>query len=445
MIAKYYGKVFSLDALSRRTSLGEYRLSLFGVFEAAEFIGFDVLAARVSFDDLKTKVPLPCIIHWQAKHFVVVYKIGRNHVFVADPVKGKCRYKREDFVKGWHSQDKRSDSRIVLLLEPNSRFYTMPEDTEEDANGSRIDVYIDKIKKIFSEQKRKKIRHSLAKTRPSPLPGKDRSMVIHMLLGKNHVEMAICTCKTVCLAMEAPCVFVFHDDGSLDNGDTVKLLSQFPGSKVIERSVADALAEERLKDYPMCKFVRDNNFMWIKFFDVFFWSDDERIAYMDSDIVFFKQPEQFIKELANRDGNNLFNRDIATGYFYTLSLGDIERLIGHSVIPRINAGLWILDHSVLKLDLVEKWLSDDLLKDWLTDYFLDQMLIAALASVHNKKAIYFDEGYDISLNKKASESVCKHYVGNIRSGYEFEGLEFLLRKKDFLNRWGKFLNQFSSA
>ena len=185
--------------------------------------------------------------------------------------------------------------------------------------------------------------------------------------------------------------------------------------------------------------------MWIKFFDVFFWSDDERIAYIDSDIVFFRKPEQFIYELANRDGNNLFNRDIATGYFYTLPLYDIEQLIGQSIVPRINAGLWILDHSVLDLDLVEKWLSDDLLKESLADYFLDQMLIAALASVHKKRAIYFDEGYDISYSKKAEQSVCKHYVGDIRSGYEFEGLEFLLRKSDFLNKWAKFLHEFSSA
>jgi len=259
-----------------------------------------------------------------------------------------------------------------------------------------------------------------------------------MLLGKSHIDMAICSCKTFNLAVGASCRFSFHDDGSMDTSDIKRLLSQFPGSRVIDRGAADELAAQKLKDYPMCKFVRDNNFMWIKFLDVFLWSDRHRVAYIDSDIIFFNRPEQFIRELNDPSGKNLFNRDVGTRSFYAIASVQLEKVVQGKTMPGINAGLWILDRSIFRLELIEQWLSDDIVKPVLLDYFLDQTLIAALASVAPKGADYFGKGYDIGLHKDVRDSVCKHYVGSIRSNYELEGLKFLIKEADFLARWKAF-------
>jgi len=441
MIAMHYGKSFFVQRLYRSMNPGNGGITLFDLANAAESIGFNTVAIEWVLDDLKEKAPMPCIVHWESRYFVVVYKIGRQHIFLADPLLGMRKLAIGDFMKGWSSAWINKDKGIALLLEPTPGFYEKYEDPREEKRKTSIwATYYERMKKKNIVRRRKNIRNRIISTPASPLPVREDDLLyVHMLLGKSHVEMAICSCKSFILAAKSSCIFTFHDDGSLDKESIGWLLSQFPGSRVIDRQSADRIAAQKLKDYPMCRYVRDNNFMWIKFFDVFFWSGRNRVAYIDSDIIFFNKPEQFIRELNDQDGNNLFNRDVGTGYYYSISLDKIEQLIKKKMLPAVNAGLWILDRSVLDLDLVESWLSDDGLKNVLSHYFLDQTLIAALASVTAKQATYFDKGYDISLTNEVKDAVCKHYVGSIRQNYELEGLIFLIKESDFLTKWGNFL------
>ncbi len=100
MIARYYGLRPERDGLRRSCSLGKDGVSLLGISKAAETIGFKTIGGRVSFDTLAFEVPLPCIVHWNQNHFVVVYKIkkrrgNRYEVYVADPGKGLITYTKE--------------------------------------------------------------------------------------------------------------------------------------------------------------------------------------------------------------------------------------------------------------------------------------------------------------------------------------------------------------
>jgi ATP-binding cassette subfamily B protein len=74
MIAKYYGKNYSLETLREKTSISREGVSLLGIAKAAEQIGFRTLGVRVSLEKL-CEMPLPCIVHWKQEHFVVVYDI----------------------------------------------------------------------------------------------------------------------------------------------------------------------------------------------------------------------------------------------------------------------------------------------------------------------------------------------------------------------------------
>lgn len=78
MIARYYGLRPERDGLRRSCSLGKDGVSLLGISKAAETIGFKTVGGRVSFDTLAFEVPLPCIVHWNQNHFVVVYKIKKH-------------------------------------------------------------------------------------------------------------------------------------------------------------------------------------------------------------------------------------------------------------------------------------------------------------------------------------------------------------------------------
>ncbi|MGB1217227.1 MAG: cysteine peptidase family C39 domain-containing protein, partial [Saprospiraceae bacterium] len=124
MIARYYGRHYSMAFLREKTYLDREGVSLMGISDAAEEIGMHSVAAKVSFEQLVEDVPLPCIAHWDQNHFVVVYKIKKNKVWVADPRVGHLKYNAQEFCKGWVSDvDDGVPEGIVMMLEPTPEFY----------------------------------------------------------------------------------------------------------------------------------------------------------------------------------------------------------------------------------------------------------------------------------------------------------------------------------
>lgn len=133
MVAAFHGRFFSLEGLRERAHLSREGVSLLGISEAAESIGLRSTGVMVSFDELMT-APLPCIVHWNQQHFVVVYAIKSRKkgilVHVADPAGGKQQYSREEFCRCWiSSQSNNQPVGIALLLEPTPEFYAQEGDT----------------------------------------------------------------------------------------------------------------------------------------------------------------------------------------------------------------------------------------------------------------------------------------------------------------------------
>ncbi len=125
MVAAHHGRQYTLEYLRDLSAIGRGGVSLRGISEGAETIGMRTLAASLPFKTLRDDVPLPCIVHWDQNHFVVVYKVTRSRVYVADPESGLLTYKRRDFLRGWipHVQDPTDETRgILLLLEPTPTF-----------------------------------------------------------------------------------------------------------------------------------------------------------------------------------------------------------------------------------------------------------------------------------------------------------------------------------
>ena len=97
---------------------------MLGISDAAESIGFHTIGAKVTWEQLKNEVPLPCIVHWAQKHFVVVYKIKKGKVYVADPAHDKIVYAEKDFLKEWLSTSRGgADKGLVLMMQPTPDFY----------------------------------------------------------------------------------------------------------------------------------------------------------------------------------------------------------------------------------------------------------------------------------------------------------------------------------
>lgn len=159
MVALHYGNVVDRDKLRRISSLGKDGVSLLGISKAAEEIGFKTVGGRLSFETLANEAPLPCIVHWNQNHFVVVYKIKKHRkerftVYVADPGKGLVTYTKEEFCEHWVSTKTNGEEKgIALLLEPTEQFYTQ-KDAKAVPTQTRLKFlwgYHKKYKRFFTQ------------------------------------------------------------------------------------------------------------------------------------------------------------------------------------------------------------------------------------------------------------------------------------------------------
>jgi len=150
MIASYYGKSFSIDSLREKSYLSREGVSLLGISDAAEAVGFRTMGVRITLKQLTREAPLPCIVHWDQDHFVVVYKARKNKVYVADPAFGKVTYTEDEFKKHWLATVSKGEQKgIGLLLEPTPEFYAS-EDEKVNRTGFKFLLkYLKPYKKLL--------------------------------------------------------------------------------------------------------------------------------------------------------------------------------------------------------------------------------------------------------------------------------------------------------
>ena len=150
MVARFHGKKFSLSELRERSYITREGVSFLGISEAAESIGFRTIGVRIPFNKLAEDTPLPCIVHWRQKHFVVVYKVKKDHVYVADPGRGLVKYSREEFEKNW-AMTRINDEKLglVLILQPTPGFYEQEETGKEKSGFGFLMRYIKLYRKYF--------------------------------------------------------------------------------------------------------------------------------------------------------------------------------------------------------------------------------------------------------------------------------------------------------
>lgn len=136
MVAKHYGRTYSLQSLREKSFITRAGVSMLGISEAAESIGLRTTGVKISIEQLKTEVPLPCILHWNQNHFVVLYKIKKEGFHIADPASKRITYTEEEFKRCWLStKSGEEDKGTALLLEPGPDFYEIEEEKETRKRG----------------------------------------------------------------------------------------------------------------------------------------------------------------------------------------------------------------------------------------------------------------------------------------------------------------------
>ncbi|HOU03550.1 MAG TPA: peptidase domain-containing ABC transporter [Bacteroidales bacterium] len=171
MIAKYNGKSYTLQSLRSRSFITKSGVSMLGISDAAESIGFRTRGYRLTWEQLRDEVPLPCIVHWNQRHFVVVYRVKKRRVwgreqgaggeeqgagsreqraknakeivYVADPAAGLLKYTKDEFCKCWYSTKSDGiDEGTALLLEPTPEFYRQEDEEKSKLNFLYLLGYI---------------------------------------------------------------------------------------------------------------------------------------------------------------------------------------------------------------------------------------------------------------------------------------------------------------
>jgi len=153
MIAAHHGKQYTLEGLREKSHISREGVSLLGISEAAEQIGLRTMGVLITYEELKT-VPLPCIVHWNQQHFVVVYDIkstkGNDRIFVADPGAGKIAFNKEEFKRCWIStRESEEEAGTALLLETTPEFYDTEEIKPKSKGFKFLSIYVRPYKKLI--------------------------------------------------------------------------------------------------------------------------------------------------------------------------------------------------------------------------------------------------------------------------------------------------------
>ena len=180
MIAKYYGRSYTLQNLREKSFITREGVSMLGISDAAESIGMATQGVRITVEQLIEDVPLPCILHWNQNHFVVLYKVRKNRgwrnkpamtdntgglrvkramteeqtnsqfsilnsqFFISDPAGQKYVMNSEEFSRCWiSSKSGGKDTGTALILQPSPDFYKQEDDKEkQERNLSHFFRYL---------------------------------------------------------------------------------------------------------------------------------------------------------------------------------------------------------------------------------------------------------------------------------------------------------------
>lgn len=133
IIAKHFGRYYSLQYLRDRCGITNQGISLLDLSTGAESIGLRTLAIKCTIEEVAANVPFPAILFWNENHFIVIYHADKRHVWVSDPAKGRIKYTHEEFRRGWYP--KGENKGVLLAVEPTVDFQRSREQKEMEKNS----------------------------------------------------------------------------------------------------------------------------------------------------------------------------------------------------------------------------------------------------------------------------------------------------------------------
>jgi hypothetical protein len=260
----------------------------------------------------------------------------------------------------------------------------------------------------------------MEKEAPSWLAGKvwrtTGGLSVHMLLCSRDLTMGMCAMGSLLEVYGQNISVNFHDDGSLTAAHAQRLKKCFPDAKIHMRREVDGLINKRLSGAPLSIELRRQCVMLVKFFDPLILGSGERRLLIDSDVIFFRRPDQIIDIVNSGVRCNYFNRDLVSSY--CIDSCEASRLLGRPLVDCLNAGLALIHFDSIDLSKCDQYLSkcNFIERPWV----LEQTLQAMFSSVFGVD--YLSDKYELTASRFASaDAVTKHYVGRMTEMFFLDG------------------------
>jgi hypothetical protein len=216
---------------------------------------------------------------------------------------------------------------------------------------------------------------------------------------------------------------MFHDDGTLTPESTEALRAFLPGSVVISAAQAEAKAERRLRDFPCCRVARYRHIMTHKLLDVALFAPGPRYLLLDSDLLFFRRPEEIASWLQSAERVNLWNA--SQGDFLNLTAAEARARHGVELMQGFNAGFGCVWRESVDFRLLEDYFSHESV--WSHPHRVEQTAYALLSARFGFRLL--PGTYLVDWHRESGLPdgiVMKHYVGKIRDLFFSEGIGRLL-------------------
>lgn len=123
-VCHFYGRSgMSLEQMTEMCGVGRDGVSIYDLNKAARRLGFETLCAKLTLSDL-LDITLPCILFWNASHFVVLFEARGGRYVIGDPALGVVERSEAEVSQAWLAADDDDGvlRGVVLGLSPTDDF-----------------------------------------------------------------------------------------------------------------------------------------------------------------------------------------------------------------------------------------------------------------------------------------------------------------------------------
>lgn len=307
----------------------------------------------------------------------------------------------------------------------------------QDQASERVDVarkvwrQVLKVKREWDARRvrahRTRSNETILRTPPAPIDPRSPIEIHALTCERDYADLLWCL-KTFFHYADRCCRVVLHDDGSLSRVALEHLERHLPGATIITKADIDGRMHDVLRSYEGCRSFRNRLPLARRLFDFPTVATSDRFLVLDSDVLFFRRPEQMLRCIDQ--GCSFFMSDYQDGYVFPRA--DIAMRYGVDVFPAFNTGIAYLPRQMFDFDFIERYCRDVATADLLGHPWAEQTLFAMLLSRCSHGAERLPDVYRISRQPIDSDTISHHFVNDGSRGLFYTHGVRRLRRAGFL-------------